>query len=148
MTMHVSLYGRLGQDPREITTGSGKAMTVSTLAVSIDVVKSDEPATQWFDITAFGQQAETLARHSKGDLVAVMGKLQLRRWTGKDGEARESWSVVAEALVSARTVRPKSGKRTTQPAGDNRQQQAAFAMQSPDDRAQSLGFDDDQQIPF
>lgn len=148
MSMHVSIYGRLGQDPREITTGSGKAMTVCTLAVSIDVVKSDEPATQWFDITAFGSQAETLAKHGKGDLIAAMGRLQLRRWTDREGQERESWSLVAESLISARTTRPKGGKRTTQQAGQHRQkgngqQQAAFEFQSPDERAQSLGFDDD-----
>ena len=64
-------------------------------------------------MVSFGRVADDLARHAKGDLVSLAGRMQLSRFTSStSGEVRESWQVVADALVSARTVRPKGGRRS------------------------------------
>lgn len=114
MSAALSAYGRLGSDPRAIETKSGKAMTVATLAV--DVGEADAPPL-WLGVVAFGKLAEDLLRHRRGDLLSVSGRLQVRHWTDSDGAQREQWQVVADALVSARTVRP--GARKARPAGDD-----------------------------
>ena len=108
--IRASIYGRLGADPVERETRNGKAMVTVSLAVSAGRPDADEE-TVWFSLAAFGRAAETLARHAKGDLIAAMGPLHRTRFTGRDGQEREGWSLTVESIVSARTVRPSGGRK-------------------------------------
>ena len=118
----LAVYGRLGSDPREHSTRTGKAMTTASLAVNVPDRSRDADegaeAALWLRVTAFGRLAEDLARHAKGDPVSVCGRLQFSRWTDRDGDEREQWQVLADALVSARTVRPGGGRRKSKGDGD------------------------------
>ena len=78
-------------------------------------VYSDPRDTTWVNVTAFGKVADDLARHSKGEMLSVIGRAQLNRYRPQDGAARDDLGVVADSLMSARTSRP-SGKRTTSSA--------------------------------
>jgi single-strand DNA-binding protein len=109
MTMSVAAYGRLGQEPRSIQTKSNKPMCVCSLAVEI-ASRDGTPATQWLGLVAFGRVAEDLARHAKGDPVGVSGRVQQNTYAKSDGSTVTELQVVADAIVSARTVRP-GGKR-------------------------------------
>jgi single-stranded DNA-binding protein len=100
--LQLSARGRLANDPRPIQTKSGTAMTVATLAVNLPVSRTEETATQWLSLTAFGKTAELLARHGKGDLVSVAGNVQIDRWQ-KDGEQIDRLAVILDSLISART---------------------------------------------
>ena len=115
----LAAYGRLGSDPREHETRKGGAMATASLAVNVPDRSRDADegaeATLWLRVTAFGRVAESLARHAKGDPVSVSGRLQFSRYQARDGDEREQWSIVADALVSARTVRPRGGSK---PKGD------------------------------
>ncbi len=108
--IRASVYGRLGADPVERETKNGKAMVTVSLAVSAGRPDADEE-TQWFNLIAFGRAAKDLARHAKGDLVGCMGIVTKNRYTTRDGQERESWSVNVDAVVSARTVRPSGGRK-------------------------------------
>jgi len=46
----------------------------------------------------------------KGDMIAVSGRLTKSAWTGKDGADRSGFSVLADTIASARTVRPGKPK--------------------------------------
>ncbi len=113
--IRASLYGRLGADPIERETRNGKAMVTVSLAVSAGRPDADEE-TVWFSLAAFGRTAETLARHAKGDLIAAMGPLHRTRFTGRDGQERQGWSLTVESVVSARTVRPGGGRKRAEAA--------------------------------
>ncbi len=114
--IHAALYGRLSKDPQTRTTASGKAMAIATLAVDATPNNADTEETLWVSVLAFGRQAETLERHRKGEMVAVTGRLTQSRWTGKDGQERTGFSLMADAIVSCRTVRP-SRKAKPKPQG-------------------------------
>ncbi len=101
--MTASIYGRLGRDVKEIQTKSGKAMAV--VGVAVDVGKPSEQETLWLDLIAFGAMADRLLRHQKSDMVAASGRITLNRWTDNQGEDRETWQLIVDTLVSARTVR-------------------------------------------
>ncbi len=105
--MQASVFGRLGKDAQTIQTKSGKPMAAASLAV--DVSPRDSEATAWFRVVAFGRLAEQLARHQKGDTLAASGRVELSCWTGDDGQKRESWQLIADALHSARTVKRAGG---------------------------------------
>ena len=89
--MTLSAYGRLGRDPKPITTRTGKAMAVASLAVTVSLREDGETvdATQWVNITAFGKVADDLARHSKGEMLSVIGRAQLNRYRPQDGATRD-----------------------------------------------------------
>jgi len=109
--IRASLYGRLGADPKALTTKNNKAMTRASLAVDCTSFNAESQETEWFAVVAFGRLAEAPARHQKGDMLAVSGALSRNRWTTKDGEERLTWQVVADDLHSSRTVRPTGGRR-------------------------------------
>jgi single-strand DNA-binding protein len=104
--IQASIYGRLGKDPKPGTTQAGKPMCTASVAVDVGREPGDE--TLWCTVMAFGHQAEALQRHTKGDMIAAMGRLSRSRYTGTDGQERESWTLLADALHSSRTVRPSA----------------------------------------
>jgi single-strand DNA-binding protein len=104
-----SIYGRLGRDPKVTTTKTGKPMCTASIAV--DVGKEPGEETLWITVLAFGHLAEALQRHQQGDMLAATGRLTRSRYTGPDGQERESWSLIADALHSSRTVRPGPRRR-------------------------------------
>ena len=106
--MQAAVHGRLGADPKPIQTKTGKAMTTASLAV--DVSQRDSEATIWLRLVTFGRLAEDLAKHRKGETLSASGRVELSRWMAEDNTAREAWQLIADALVSARTVRP-GGRR-------------------------------------
>lgn len=105
-----SVYGRTGGDPQERQTRNGQQMATVSLAVNVARPGANE-VTVWFSLAAFGQEAETLLRHCKGDLLAALGTMTLNRYTDRNGQERESWSLTCDAIVSARTVRPSGGRK-------------------------------------
>ena len=113
MSAAIAIYGRLGSDPAGRQSQAGNPW--ATVSIAVDLGKGDDEATMWFNVIAFGRVAETLCRHRKGDLLSVSGRLQLNRWTDRDGAERETLQVVADAIVSARSVRPSGGRRSASP---------------------------------
>jgi len=123
-----SIHGGLGADPAERTTQAGKPMTTASLAVHVARQGGSED-TEWLSVVSVSVTKKTLARHQKGDVIAVMGQLCRSRYAGRDGQERISWSLTAENLVSARTVRlgsrpatsswrPNGPRRSSRPDGE------------------------------
>ena len=157
----LAVYGRLGSDPREHSTRKGGAMATASLAVDVPdrTQGAEEGATEtlWLRVTAFGRVAQDLAGHAKGDPVSVSGRLQFSRWTDRDGDEREQWAIVADALVSARTVRPRGGRRKGDGAGNGRDRDDVRrrgegagwpGVTEPHPPASSAPADFDDDIPF
>lgn len=114
MTAQISAYGRLVADPQTRTTGKGTNMAMARLAVALPCNAADNgEATFWLSVIAFGKQADALAKHHKGDLVSVAGNMQINQWTGQDGGTQQGYQVIADSILSARTVRPggKAGQQ-------------------------------------
>ncbi|AOP43931.1 single-stranded DNA-binding protein [Edwardsiella tarda] len=156
MTAQISAYGRLVAEPQSRTTANGAQMAMARLAVSLPCHSSqDGQATFWLGIVAFGKQAEALVKHQKGDMISVMGNMQINQWTGQDGGTQSGYQVVADAVVSVRTSRPagRQGQqgqadnalqRAKQQATDHQQQKGQYP--APEDEDQRPPFDDD--LPF
>ena len=99
----IQIYGRLYRAPEERTTGAGKPMT--TAGVVVDLGRGAEMP-EWISLVAFGRISEVLARHDKGDMVAVGGRLSKSAWTAQDGTAHTGFSVLVDSIAGARTARP------------------------------------------
>ncbi len=116
--MQAALHGRLGRDPQPRTTATGNPMSVASIAVDVTPHNAEAEETLWVTVFTFSRLADQLVRHKKGDTLSAAGRLTLKRWTGNDGQERTTWELLADSLVSARTVRPGGGRRkaNTRPA--------------------------------
>jgi single-strand DNA-binding protein len=101
MLNRVVLIGRLATDPELKYTPSGLAVTSFILAVDRRPNQQGEKEADFIPIVAWKQSAEFAANYlSKGRLLAVDGRLQIRSWVAQDGSRRKSAEVVAESLKS------------------------------------------------
>jgi single-strand DNA-binding protein len=73
--MQMAVHGRLGGDPKEITTRTGTTMAVDTIAVKLNT-RSEEQETEWLGLVAFAKTAEALLRHKRGDMLSASGRVQ------------------------------------------------------------------------
>lgn len=149
MTAQISAYGRLVADVQSRTTNNDKPMAFTRMAVTLPCQKAENgEATFWLAITAFGKQAEALAKHQKGDMVSVAGNMQVNQWTGNDGGTQTGYQVIADIVISARTARPGGKKGQQGQATDalRRAQEQRPPAQHHEDYDQTPPYDD--QVPF
>ncbi|EMQ8350382.1 single-stranded DNA-binding protein [Escherichia coli] len=114
MTAQIAAYGRLVDDPQVKQTSKGTPMTLARMAVSLPCSQAqDGQATLWLSVLAFGKQADQLAGHEKGNVISVSGTMQISQWTGQNGETRQGYQIIADSVISAKTVRPGGSRRKT-----------------------------------
>lgn len=130
MLNRVVLIGRLTRDPELKYTQSGIAVCSFSIAVDrkFKNPETGEKEVDFIDIVAWRQSAEFAANNlTKGRLIAVDGRLQIRKWTAQDGTARRNAEVQVDDLRAL--DRPKQAEQST----DN--EQPAPADTSGDDQA-------------
>lgn len=115
MLNRVVLIGRLANDPELKYTPSGIAVANFTLAVNRMPNAQGEREADFVPIVVWRQSAEFAANYlTKGRLVAVDGRLQIRSWVAQDGTRRKQAEVVADNLRSL--DKPKEQTDTGAPA--------------------------------
>ncbi len=115
----VILIGRLTRNPELRYTGSGTAVASFTLAVDRPFNNQQgERETDFIDIVCWRQLAEQVSQHlTKGRLVAVEGRLQIRSYETQDGQRRKAAEVVASAVRFL--DRPRTAAVESEPAADD-----------------------------
>jgi single-strand DNA-binding protein len=100
----VTIVGNLGRDPEKRYTQDGRPVTRFSVAATTRRKGRDgewEDHTEWFSVTVFGRQAETLAeRLSKGTRVYVEGRLESRQYETQNGGKGFSLDVIANDVLS------------------------------------------------
>ena len=99
MLNHITIMGRLVRDPELRRTGSGIAVASFTVAVDRDFGGRDggEKETDFIDCVAWRQTGEFVSKYfTKGRMIVVSGRLQIRSWNDKDGNKRRTAEVVAD----------------------------------------------------
>ena len=116
MLNRVILIGRLTRDPELRYVPSGQPVASFTLAVDRPFTnQAGERETDFIDIVAWRKLADQVSQHlSKGRLVAVEGRLQIRSYETQDGQKRKVAEVVADAV---RFLDRKGGPAAAAPAG-------------------------------
>jgi single-strand DNA-binding protein len=96
----IILIGRLTRDPELRYVPSGQPAATFTLAVDRSFKNGQgERETDFVSIVAWRKSAELVTQHlSKGRLVAVEGRLQIRSYETLDGSRRKVAEVVADRI--------------------------------------------------
>ena len=93
MLNHIVIMGRLTRDPELRRTGSGIAVASFRVAVDRDYAPKDggERKTDFIDCVAWRQTGEFISKYfTKGRMIVVEGRLEMRDWTDTDGNKRTS----------------------------------------------------------
>lgn len=122
MLNQVVLEGRLAKDPEVSVTQSG--VTVQRFTLVSDDGVGDKKKTYFFEVTRFYRQGSQVTPLQKGRLIAVVGRLEWRSWTGQDGTNREKVSIVASTFEYL-SKRPEEQGQAMTPS------QAAIQAQAP-----------------
>ena len=112
MLNHIVIMGRLTRDPELRRTGSGIAVASFTVAVDRDFGGRDggEKETDFIDCVAWRQTGEFVSKYfTKGRMIVVSGRLQIRSWTDKDGNKRRTAEVVADNCYFGDSKRDNEG---------------------------------------
>ncbi|MBQ6846810.1 MAG: single-stranded DNA-binding protein [Oscillospiraceae bacterium] len=109
MLNKVILMGRLTKDPELRHTQSGLPVVSFSLAVDRGF-KADGQSVDFINIVAWRNTAEFVAKwFSKGQLVAVSGRLQARTYKDREGSSRVITEVVADEVYFAEKKREAVG---------------------------------------
>jgi single-strand DNA-binding protein len=99
----VIVIGNLGRDPEKRYTADGRPVTRFSVAATTRRRERDgewADHTEWFSVTVFGRQAETLAeRVAKGTRVYVEGRLESRQYETQNGGKGFSLDVIANDVI-------------------------------------------------
>lgn len=99
----VTLIGYLGRDPEMRSTAAGDSVAQFTLATTETwkdkATGEKREATEWHRVVLYRKLAEIAGQYlKKGSLVYVEGRLQTRKWTGKDDVERYVVEIIADDL--------------------------------------------------
>ena len=112
MLNHIVIMGRLTRDPELRRTGTGVAVASFSVAVDRDFAgrESGERETDFIDCVAGRNTGEFVSKYfTKGSMIVVSGRLQIRGWTDKEGNKRRTAEVVADNVYFGESKRNSDG---------------------------------------
>lgn len=98
MINNVTLMGRLTAAPELKTTQSGTSVTAFSIAVERRYQSQDgQKITDFINCVAWRNTAEFITKYfNKGDMIAVTGEIQTRKYQDKNGNNRVAVEVVID----------------------------------------------------
>ena len=147
MLNHITMMGRLVRDPELRRTGSGVAVASFRVAVDRDFVSKEggERKADFIDCVAWRQTGEFISKYfTKGRMIVVDGRLEMRDWTDKDGNKRTSAEVVVANAYFGDSKRDGDGGSYSAPAPSY----GSYSAPAPAASDFAMLDDDDAQLPF
>ena len=124
----VILIGRLGQEPTIRYMPNGEAVCNFSVATSekyTDKNGQRQEVTEWHNVTMYRKLAEIAGQYlTKGSQVYLEGKIQSRKYQGKDGIERTAYEIIANEMKmlggnnQATQEQPKYPQGNAKPADD------------------------------
>ena len=91
----IALTGRMTRDPELRTLDSGVSVTSFSIAVQRNYKIEGEYPTDFIDCVAWRGTADFICKHfSKGSMLTVVGNLETRKFTDKEGNNRKAVEVI------------------------------------------------------
>jgi hypothetical protein len=114
MTAQISAYGRLVADPRPARPTAEQAWQWRGWRWRFPAMRQRRRVNLLAGRYCFWEAGRCAGKAPERRPVSVAGNMQLNQWTGQDGGTQQGYQVVADSVISARTVRPggKAGQQT------------------------------------
>lgn len=116
----VILMGRLTRDPEVRYSQGAEPLAIArySLAVNRRFKRQGEAEADFIPCVVFGKQGEFAEKYfRKGQMVSVVGRLQVRNWEDNEGKKRTTTEVVVEEQYFAESKASSSaGTQTATPA--------------------------------
>ena len=113
----VILMGRLTRDPEVRYSQGAEPLAVArySLAVNKRFKRQGEPDADFIPCVAFGKNGEFTERYfRKGQMVSVVGRLQVRNWEDDEGRKRVTTEVVVEEQYFAESKNKSEEKNLSE----------------------------------
>lgn len=97
----VILMGRLTKDPEIRYTGTGEPIAIAryTIAVSRPYKKDGQTQADFINIVSYRKAAEFIEKYiKKGQMIAIVGRLQVRSWDDSEGKRHWSTEVITDEI--------------------------------------------------
>lgn len=140
----VVLTGRLTADPELKTTTSGTSVCSFSIAVDRRYKSGEERQADFINIVTWRTTAEFVSKYfKKGQMIAIEGSIQTRRYQDKEGKNRTAFEVIANNVQFADFARRDGAESGAAPA-------ATPASFSNADAGDFTSIDDgmDDDLPF
>lgn len=125
------LNGRLTKAPELKQTNSGKSVCGFTIAVDRS---RDREKTDFVPIVAWGKTAEFVNQwFGKGDLITIVGRIEVRNYEDKNGNKRTATEIIAEEVLFG-------GSKSTGQGSENAAQRNVAGLEEVDDDGAYLPF--------
>ena len=133
MSTAITILGNTGRDVELRYTPQGTA--IANFSVASNTVRrrgnEQQKTTDWFNVSAFGKQAETLAKYlTKGSQVLVRGKLTFSPWLSREGEPRVNADVLLQDFEFAGSAVRNDVEGYENAASDSGNGQAAASTEA------------------
>ena len=113
----VVLSGRLTADPELKTTANGISVCSFSIAVERRFKSGEERQSDFINIVTWRSSAEFVSKYfKKGQMIAIRGSIQTRRYQDKDGNNRTAFEVVADDVQFADFARRDGDSAPVAPA--------------------------------
>ena len=124
----VILMGRLTRDPEVRYSAGENALAIAryTLAVDRRFRRDGEATADFISCVVFGRGAEFAEKYfKKGQMVSVVGRLQVRSWEDNEGKKRWSTDVIVEEQYFVESKRDSEKNGESKPAPEQNRPAAA-----------------------
>lgn len=124
----VILMGRLAREPEVRYSQGAEPIAVAryTLAVNRRFKRQGEPEADFINCVAFGKTGEFAEKYfKKGQMVSVVGRLQVRSWEDNEGKKRWTTEVIVEEQYFAEGKQDSEKNGRSKPAPEQNRPAAA-----------------------
>lgn len=97
----VILMGRLTSDPEIRYTGTGEPIAIAryTIAVNRPYKKDGQTQADFIKVVSYRKAAEFIEKYfKKGQMIAIVGRLQVRSWDDSEGKRHWSTEVITDEI--------------------------------------------------
>ena len=122
----VILMGRLAREPEVRYSQGTEPLARYTLAANRRFKRQGEPEADFINCVAFGKTGEFAEKYfKKGQMVSVVGRLQVRSWDDNEGKKRWSTDVIVEEQYFAEGKHDSEKNGGSKPAAEQNRPAAA-----------------------
>ena len=151
----VMLMGRLTADPELRMSASGVPNVRFSVAVTRRFAKQgeDRPTADFIRCTAFRQNAEFVSKYfRKGSVIIVFGSLQNDNYKDKDGNDRQSTTVIVDEIQFGETKQSRGAEDYAPQSSSPASNPASEPSAAPDQGVNTEFFADikdiEDELPF